>query len=84
MEYSNPHSPPSEYVLDFPKTSPPYETLFNNVILTSQLVKVMVSMNNNQHFIVEEDIFVMYYEVEAWPMLHSAVKFRQNMCIYHK
>ena len=47
--------------------------------MTLRHVSVAVSMKyniNTRIFIVKEIFYAMYYEVEMWPMLHSAVKFR--------
>ena len=45
---------------------------------------VAVSMDNNQIFIVQENICIMYYEIEMWLILHSAVNFRQNRHVCRK
>ena len=58
---------------------------FTTQSVTLQLVLVVaVSMNNSQIFIVQKNICVMYYKFEMCSMLHSAVKFRQNIYICRK
>ena len=55
-----------------------YETLFYNIICDCDFVLVVVSMNDNQVLLCWKIFCVISYEVEMWPMLHPAVKFRQN------
>ena len=85
VEYSNSHSPPSEYVLDFPKGIP---TIWNFILQCDlwlhNLCRWWYLWIITKILLWRKVFFVMYYEAEAWPMLHSAVKCRQNMCIYHK
>ena len=54
---------------------------FTQGIATLQLVLLVLSINDTQNFYY---IGKYYYEMEICPMLHSAVKFRQNMPISRK